>query len=730
MSQKKISYALRHPKALVRQINSENFKKFLSYSKANGLRASCAHILECAYPESELHRNPTKNERCHEGCEYRLLKYPESTEPLVSIIIPVYNHFELTYGCIESLIKNDENIPTEVIIADDRSTDKTAELEKYIAGTRHIRTERNSGFLLNCNNAAKHAKGKYLFFLNNDTLATPEWLSPLVNLIESDDSIGEVGSKLLFGDGVLQEAGGILWHDESAWNYGRDSDPSCSEFNYVKECDYITGAAMLVRRDLFEKIGGFDERFVPAYCEDSDLAFSIRKMGFKVMYQPKSVIIHFEGRSNGKSTENGLKQYQIENTGKLYEKWKDTLRLENALKERHVFGARDRSLNRQTILFIDETIPMYDDNAGNRTVYDYIKTLVSIGANVKFIPNNFYYDPKYVPIYEQMGVEVLYGPYYANNWQKWISDNGEYIDYVMLFRPSCAEKYMDFIRMHTKAKILYNVCDLHYLRLMREYRVTGDESLLKESKESKKTEYRYMNDADRCITVSTDEKKLMQQIIPPEKVRVYPIFCFDKVDIGERNYSHCRDLMFVGGFSHRPNGDAVTWFSEEIWPTVSAALPDCKFHIIGSKAPKEVLKLESDRIIIEGHVSDERLAELYMQCAVCVIPLRYGAGVKGKTVEALHNKIPIVSTSIGIEGLEGIDSIVTAHDDPKEFAAEVIRLYSDPDLCRSTAGRYVGYLEENFSRKSMENLFRAEFEIKPRTNRISGAPQTETSEFP
>lgn len=713
MSKKKLSYVFRHPRLLLSQLNCENLKRFRAYIKTNGFRASCTHALDyfCPNGNEEAIKIYTETESCDDNYSFSLLTYPESTEPLVSIIIPVYNHFELTYGCIRSLIKNDESIPTEVLVADDCSDDKTAELEKYITGVRHIKTERNSRFLLNCNNAAKHARGKYLFFLNNDTLVTPQWLSPLVNLMESDTNIGEVGSKLLFKDGTLQEAGGILWDDGSAWNYGRGCNPACSEFNYVKECDYISGAAILVRRDLFEKIGGFDERFIPAYCEDSDLAFTIRNLGYKVVYQPKSVIIHFEGRSNGINTNSGLKHYQVENTEKFYEKWKKTLRLEHLPRGVDVFNARDRSLNKQTILFIDETIPKYDDNAGNRTVYDYIKTLTRMGANVKFIPNSFYYDPKYVPIYEQMGVEVLYGSHYANSWKKWIIDNGKYISYVMLFRPSCAKKYMDFIRSHTKAKILYNVCDLHYLRLLREYEITGDKSILKESEASKKIEYHYMTNADRCITVSIDEQKLMQQILPPNKVQVYPIFCFDKVDIGKRDCHNCKDLMFVGGFSHRPNGDAVIWFIKEIWPTVSIALPDCKLHIIGSKAPKELLAIQSDRVIVEGHVSDKRLSEFYKQCAVCIIPLRYGAGVKGKTVEALHNKIPIVSTSIGIEGLEGINDVVIAQDDPKEFAAEVIRLYSNPDLCQRITDKYVEYLDKYFSRESMVNLFRTEFEI-------------------
>ncbi len=210
----------------------------------------------------------------------------------------------------------------EIIIADDVSTDATAELSKFTENVVICRNETNQGFLRNCNQAAKSARGKYIMFLNNDTQVTDGWLDSLVNLIESDPSIGMVGSKLVYPDGRLQEAGGILWSDGSGWNYGRLDDPEKPEYNYVKDVDYISGAAILLSNDLWKRIGGFDELFAPAYCEDSDLAFEVRKAGYRVVYQPLSKVIHFEGISNGTDVNgSGLKRYQVENSKKLKEKW-------------------------------------------------------------------------------------------------------------------------------------------------------------------------------------------------------------------------------------------------------------------------------------------------------------------------------------------------------------------------------------------------------------------------
>ena len=276
---------------------------------------------------------------------FNKIKIPLFENPIVSIIIPVYNKFRFTNKCIKSILKENEEIPYEIIIADDMSTDLTKYIKYFFVNINIKKNEKEHGFVMNCNMAANFAKGKYIVFLNNDVQVKKGWLSNLVKLIESNENIGMVGSKLIYPNGTLQEAGGIIWRDGSGYNYGRGKDPEMAEYNYVKEVDYISGASIIIRKSIWNEIGGFDKRFSPAYYEDTDFGFEVRKHGYKVMYQPLSVVVHLEGISNGKDLHYGLKKYQIKNQKKFIEKWKEELKMQST--PQNLFKARDRSFNKK-----------------------------------------------------------------------------------------------------------------------------------------------------------------------------------------------------------------------------------------------------------------------------------------------------------------------------------------------------------------------------------------------
>jgi GT2 family glycosyltransferase/2-polyprenyl-3-methyl-5-hydroxy-6-metoxy-1,4-benzoquinol methylase len=641
--------------------------------------------------------------------DYEPLFFRKEMNPVVSIVIPVYNEFNYTYNCLKSIIENSgDKVNYEILIADDCSTDLTKDIMKIVSNIRVIKTSRNFGFLGNCNNTAKYAKGKYILFLNNDTQVQENWLLSLVELIEKEEAIGAVGSKLVFEDGTLQEAGGVLWNDASAWNYGRGSDPALPEFNYVKEVDYISGAALMIRKSIWEKLGGFDETFTPAYCEDTDICFSIKKLGYKVMYQPASVVVHFEGISNGTDLSEGQKQYQVINQKKFYNKWKDVLEKEHFPNGKNVFLARDRSSGKKTLLMVDHYVPHFDKDAGSRTIFQYLKLFVSLGFNVKFIGDNFYKHEPYTTILEQMGIEVLYGNYYAQNWKAWLRENGKYIDYVFLNRPHISVNYIDEIKKYTKAKVFYYGVDLHFLREYREYTLTKDIEKMRSSKKWKKLEFAIMKKMDIAYFLSTKEIALIKEIDPSINCKILPINIFQKKKLEEFDQNR-KDLIFVGGFAHAPNIDAMIWFVNSVMPLVQEAIPGILLNVIGSNAPEEIKMLERNNVKILGYVDDDTLDEYYKKCRVCIAPLRYGAGVKGKVLEAMYKQIPVITTTIGAEGLPEIEECLIIEDDAELFASKLVDMYKNDNILKKLIEKSYYYIMKNFTVDTVTDVIVRDF---------------------
>ncbi|MDQ7084458.1 MAG: glycosyltransferase [Sulfurovum sp.] len=646
-----------------------------------------------------------------------MLEAPLFKNPEVSIIVPMFNEEKYTLACIEAIIKNTDEVSYEIIIMDDCSSHHEArEIGKYMKNILFHSNPKNLGFIRNCNEGAKFAKGKYIMLLNNDTNVQVGWLSSLVSLIDPSKKIGMVGSKLVYPNGQLQDAGGILWDDASGWNFGRLSNPNKPEFNYVKEPDYLTGAAILIWKPLWDEIGGFDELYVPAYYDDPDLAFEVRKAGYKVLYQPKSVIIHFEGISNGTDLGSGVKKYQVINREKFLNKWKEELSKNQFPNAQQVFVARDRSARKKHLLFIDHYLPHYDKDAGSKATLQYLKLFVKNDIQVHFIGDNFHDYPNtpYLDTLTQLGIEVLHGEWYAHHWQDWVKENTQHLDYILLSRPHIAEKYIDFLQEQSHAKIIYFGHDLHYLRQRREYEIKQDKVYLDASVYWMKKELDLVHKSDVSFFFSEIEKAELLKLHPYASIDTVPLYIYDSFKDRETKIEDCSDIMFVGGFNHTPNTDAVLWFVEHIWSIIEVKIEDMKFYIIGSNPTEEVLALASNRIIVTGYVEDTELDYFYTQCKVVVAPLRYGAGIKGKVVDALYNAMPIVATSIAAEGLDDASSIMLIEDDAEQFAQKVLSLYSDNILANSYARKALEYCKMYFSeeraKSQMKHIF-TEFEV-------------------
>lgn len=622
--------------------------------------------------------------------------FPSVEDPLVSIIIPVYNQFAYTYCCLKSIKKYTENVPYEIILADDCSGDETSVIEDVVAGLQIIHNTENLLFLKNCNNAAKTAKGKYLLFLNNDTQVQAGWLSALLNVAENKEDCGIVGSKLIYPDGSLQEAGGIIWNDGFGWNYGKGDAPDAPDYNYLRETDYISGASIMISKELWEQVGGFDEVFAPAYYEDADLAFEVRRRGKKVYYQPDSVVVHFEGISNGREVTEGIKKHQLLNREKFIRKWKNTLLTEQKPPGKNILAACERKIDRKTVLFISKTVPMHDKDAGSRTIDFYMREFLNRGYIVKFISGDFNGVEPYTSRMEQMGIEVLAGEFYRKNIAAWLYKNHEDIDFVFANYPNCTFAFIDILKK-LQIPVRYYGMDLHFLRLHREYEMSGDISKEELSKEYLKKEKYLIDNCDIVYYPSQVEIDIVKNQFHKDTAKVLKVNFYKDENI-VNTYDACdrTGIMFIGGYGHAPNVDAVKWFAKDIFPYIDSKL-DISFSIIGSEMPPEIASLKSEKIETIGYVTDERLAEIYKKIKLVVIPLRFGAGIKGKVIEAMFHGIPVLSTSIGMEGIPHVTKADLIADDTETFRKTLEDIYSDHTLLNEISNEETEIIREHYS---------------------------------
>lgn len=608
-------------------------------------------------------------------------------QPQVSIIVPVYGNLDLTLQCLAAIAEAPTAVGYEVIVVDDASPDGSADVLAKVAGITLIKNTVNSGYLRTTNIGAARSSAEYVVLLNNDTEVTAGWLDALVRAAQ-DPSVGAVGASLRFANGTLQEAGGIVFSDGSAWNFGRHHPPEDSRFQNLREVDYCSAACLLVRRSAWEVLDGFDPLYEPAYYEDTDLCFRLREIALSVIYQPDAVVIHHEGGTHGTDETEVGRQLRETNSVKFIARWQSALVRQQPPGA--VFRARRRGLDR-TVLVIDHRLPTPDRDSGSVRMLAWLTLLQAGGRHVVFIPQNATLYPQYLQPLRELNIEVLLP---NSDIQALLFDLAPETDLVVLSRPDVAADYLPRIRLAMpEAVVAYDMVDFHGLRERRRHQLGAQEhrSLLRHTPLMSEMENDMLAVADVVVAISEPEAALVRSRLRTTPVVIVPNI-HAEVPIG-RTFLERNGFVFVGGFDHPPNRDAVHHLVQQIWPLIRKELPHAELHLVGSQMPADIADLGGGGVTVHGWLPD--LTPVLAGSRVFLAPLRYGAGLKGKVGQAMGLGIPVVTTSIGVEGMSQAPVVVA--DDALEFARLAVLLHSDGELWRHQADAASLYIAEQFS---------------------------------
>ena len=619
---------------------------------------------------------------------------PASDEPVASIIIPVYNHARHTLACLRALSAHPPAAACEILVIDDGSGDETGDWMAQVEGLRYHRRAENGGFIAACNDGLRLARGQYAVLLNNDTVPQPGWLDALLDTFARLPEAGLVGAQLLYPDGRLQESGGIVFDDGSCWSYGRFESAEDPRYASLRDTDYCSGAALAVPRALFEELGGLDTRYAPAYYEDTDLAFKVRAAGRRVLVQPASRVVHDEGTSNGTDTGSGIKAWQVRNQSVFADKWRTALARQ--LPAGSVPGPALLHRGQRQVLIIDEAVPRPDRDSASLRQFNLIRMLLAGGAHVAFLPTRGEHGGAATEALQALGVEVWHAP-----WMKsvgaWLRAHGRRFQVAMLVRHHVAHECLPLLRRDApQARTVFDTVDLHYLRERRGAELAGDPRLARSAERTRASELAVMAATDVTLLVSAAEKE--QLAIDAPRVRVELLSNLHEVAGQGLDWAQRHDLVFVGGFRHPPNLDAMQWFIGEVFPLIRQRLPQVRFHCIGADVPDSLQALAATQpgVQVHGYVPD--VVPWMAGGRIAVAPLRFGAGVKGKINLSMAHGQPVVGTHCAAEGMhlrDGQDVLVA--DSAEAFADAVVRLHDDEALWRRLSANGLRNIAHHFS---------------------------------
>lgn len=615
-----------------------------------------------------------------------------------SIIVPVVGDVELTFQSLRSLAREVDLDDAEVILVNNSSDDAMRELLSHFRGLVRViegaRGGDDSGesnrdftdlwrrFIEACNRGAAEARGRLLVFLGGDASVGHGWLGELTATLERDGRAGAVGSMSLDARGRVREAGRVVWSDGEACAYGRGWSAADRRVAFAREVDFCSAASLAVRRELFERLGGFDARYASDDYAAASLCMGVRSLGYRVLYQPASRVTHMEDAHAVSTRESAADRERFR------DEWRASLEREHAGRDdSQAARAANRKWATQVAVF-DDCIPTPDRDAGSARMLHILRA-ISEWSHVVLITLSKQSRPEYERALWREGVETAPAP----DFLRLIRERR--FSAAVLSRPHVAVGLLGSIRRTSpRTRIVFDMVDAHSLRLAREYELTGDARVAREAERYRKMESRLARECDMVWCASSADEEFMRRLSPGVVATVVPTI-HPRHERG-LPFEQREHILFVGNFRHRPNADAVHFYAREVLPRVRESLPNVEMLLVGDNAPKEFAEYERAGVRVLGYVPD--IEPVFARARVSAAPLRFGAGINGKIGEALAHGLPVVTTNIGAAGLalrDGEEALIA--DSPEDLAAATVRLYTDGALWRRLSDKGYEHVERHFS---------------------------------
>ena len=605
----------------------------------------------------------------------------------VSVIIPTVSQAAHLEACLSALRQHaaPSGPSLDTIVVLNGATPAVRDVARAARGVRVVESAVNRGFAGGCRLGVRATAAPWLVFLNDDVCVTGGWLDPLLETMQERPRAGAVGPRVLGADGVVQEVGSIVWRDGTTRPIGRGLPAASPAWRWRRRVDYASACALLVRRDVWDLIGGFDEGYHPAYYEDVDFCLAIEQAGYEVWVDPRSDVVHAESASSDAT----FKRYLFaRNHERLARRWPAALasRVPAPVTDGRIGAAEraasDRLLAVETrVLVVDDRVPRHGLGSGFDRMADVLLELAAgEGMQVRCVPSEM--PAEFVPSLAAAGVEVLDGPV-----DDVLARELPTTDVVVVSRPNNAarvQRVLDGLPPADRPRFVYDAEALYHRRVGRQAALAAGDAavvLWEQCAHWRAVECGIAARADAIVCVSHDEAAFFRKC-GATGVRVLTPW-LRQASLTDGSLDGRADIGFVAGWlagASSPNGDALEWFASEVLPLIVAEVPWVRLRVTGA-LPPALRRLEGLHLRAEGFVRD--LAAFYRHLRVAVAPLRFGAGVKLKTIEAVQHGVPVVATSVGAEGLESISEAVAVCDAPADFAQAVVQRLLDPAAWRA-----------------------------------------------